>query len=124
MTPAPQRGCRALEDHFLDLLAGCRHVNRLVLVGDVPPSFPVRVSRRSIGVSLRLAWINPQMWDFMERAEEERDEGKSAPYPDTFYWETDPATQFILTANETANARWDQHMGRGVGVREKGGCHR
>ena len=85
LTPAPQRGCRALEDHFLDLLAGCRHVNRLVLVGDVPPSFPIRVSRRTLGVSLRLVWINPQMRDFMERPKEERDEGKSAPYPDTFY---------------------------------------
>ena len=111
--PALQAGCRMLENHFLGLLADCRHVNRLVLAGDVPPSFAVRISRRPTGIPLSLKWTSPKMRDFVERAAREGPELKSAPYPHTHYWQQDPPTQFILAADGTTLARWEQNVGDG-----------
>jgi len=118
--------CCALEDHFLNRLARCHHIERLDLVGDVPPSFALRMSRRvASGPRLRLKWISSPMRVFLNQAETERRQwetnalatedlwkrSKPTWYPDTPYPTTNPATHFVLVAEETAKAKMNQALG-------------
>ncbi|KAK4151010.1 hypothetical protein C8A00DRAFT_36356 [Chaetomidium leptoderma] len=122
ITAISKSRCLALETHFLDLLTSCRQLEKLSLIGDVPPSLATRMQQAS--VSLTTKWISLYMSAFITVTEAERAAWDSEahvltewentrPYPQTPYPTPDPITHFVLVNERSNKARWRQHVGLG-----------
>jgi hypothetical protein len=109
-----QLRCLALETHFLDLLAECQQVERVTLVGDVPPSLAVRLP-------LTIKSISSQMSGFMRATEEDRAAWDNAallftqwenttPFPWMPYPTPHPVTHFVLVNEHSPRARWYRNV--------------
>ena len=115
--------CLGLENHFLDLLEGCRRVEKLSLAGNVPPSFAVRMEQVSwgFGQSMRVVKVSPSMDSFIKGVElewETRDQTpgplpwhKTVPYPHIKSTSMDSITHFVLVRQNTARNRWARLVG-------------
>lgn len=133
--------CRNLEDHFLSLLLRqTPQIERLTLDGDIPPSFALRVQRRAAeedcvpGTKLRVAYVGEGVAEFMRRTLEDRREfdsvvhlaseqvvwEKPRHYPHEEYPSTEPVTQFVLVAGQTAGGKLEGWLGLLEGVGEEG----
>ncbi|KAK4044127.1 hypothetical protein C8A01DRAFT_31729 [Parachaetomium inaequale] len=113
-----QSCCLRLENNFLDLLMGCRQLEKLALIGDVPPSLALRMQQSS--TTLTTEWISAEMSDFIKLTEKDRAERESQvhamvpaqrrPYPQMPYPTPDSLTHFVLVNQCSSQRRWSRHM--------------
>ncbi|KAK4097232.1 hypothetical protein N658DRAFT_549046, partial [Parathielavia hyrcaniae] len=69
-TPWHRHLCVALEEHFMNLLAGSRNINRLSLFGNVPPSLTLRLARPYPGCGLSVKAVSSPIAEFIKETEE------------------------------------------------------
>jgi hypothetical protein len=111
--------CLKLENRFLDLLMGCRQLDKLALIGDVPPSLALRI-QQTFTTPLTTEWISAEMSDFIKLTEKDRVERESQahptvpvqrrPYPQMPYPTPDPLTHFVLVDQCSNKSRWVRSM--------------
>jgi hypothetical protein len=119
-----RRRCVALEEHFLDLLADFHHIDRLSLLGNVPPSLAVRLAQPFPACGMAVKAVSQAMAEYIKATEQAWAEWRlrrknwpalqwqqTEPFPsDVEHPTLHPVPHFVLVREGSARGKWAEHV--------------
>jgi hypothetical protein len=138
MVDPDRRHCVALDEHSLNLLAGFRHVARVSLLGNAPPSLAVRLAQPYPGCGMSVKAVSQPMAKYIKATEEAWAEWnlrrktwaasswqQTEPFPsDVEHPTLCPVPHFVLVRDGSARGKWTEHVAEGQGEPMPAGMQR